>query len=223
MQYLVARVQRVVAEVAAELRLPLAADKEELMVLRGGCWRKNRRNRFAKKVKWLGVILDDRLYFKEHWQHRTRKACSLLGALGGVSNSKWGMSPVSWRVAYTGMIRAVASCGVEIGWRCQREWRHVMTLLQNAAMQKTLSTVKGSSRWKVNAIAALVDIEMFVKAANGRFFACTRCEPSRAGIGMVDEGIARQGQLSFGGDCWHGYVDVVDLGPCKTSTSEVWE
>ena len=33
-----------VAEVAAERQLPLAADKEESMVLRGGCGRKKRRN-----------------------------------------------------------------------------------------------------------------------------------------------------------------------------------
>ena len=43
------------------------------------------------------------------------------------------------------MVRAVASCGVEIGWRGQREWRHEITLLQNAAMRETLGAVKGSS------------------------------------------------------------------------------
>ena len=117
MQDLATRVQRVVAEVAAEQELPLAADKEESMVLRGGCGRKkNRKNGIAEKVRWLGVFLDDRLDFKEHWRHRIGKARSLLGALGGVGNSKWGMSPVSWRAAYTGMVRAVASWGVEIGW-----------------------------------------------------------------------------------------------------------
>ena len=79
MQDQVVKVQRVVTEVAAEQELPLAADKEESMVLRGGCWRKkNRRNGIAEKVKWLGVILDDRLDFKEHWRHRIGKARSLL-------------------------------------------------------------------------------------------------------------------------------------------------
>ena len=43
MQDLVTRVQRVVAEVAAEQELPLAADKEESMGLRGGCGRKKNR------------------------------------------------------------------------------------------------------------------------------------------------------------------------------------
>ena len=75
MQDLIARVQRVVAEVAAEQRLPLAADKEESMVLRGGGGRKKRRrNGLAEKVKWLRVILDDSLDFKEHWGHRIGKA-----------------------------------------------------------------------------------------------------------------------------------------------------
>ena len=224
MQDLVARVQRVVTEVAAERRLPLAADKEESTVLRGGCGRKKRRkNGLAEKVKWLGVILDDRLDFKEHWRHRIGKARSLLGALGGVGNSRWGMSLVSWRAAYTGMVRAVASWGVEIGWRGQKEWRHEMTLLQNVAMHKTLGVVKGSSGRKVNAIAAVEDVETFAKAATGRFLARTLCYPPRAGVGMVDEGIAGKGRLSLKGDCWRGHVDVVDLGPCKSSTSEVWE
>ena len=91
------------------------------MVLRGGCGRKkSRRNGLAEKVKWLGVILDDSLDFTEYWRHRIGKAQSLLGALSSVHNSKWEMSPVSWRAAYTGMVQAVASWGVEIGWRGQR-------------------------------------------------------------------------------------------------------
>ena len=184
------------------------------MVLRGGCGRKkNRRNGIAEKVKWLGVIVDNRLDFKEHWRHRVGKARLLLRALGGVGNSKWGMSPISWRAAYTGMVCAVASWVVEIWWRGQNEWRQEMALLQNAAMRKALGAVKGSSGRKVNAIAAVEDLETFAKAATGRFLARTLCDPPRAGIGVVDEGIPAKGRLSFGGVCWPGSVDVVDLSP----------
>ena len=96
MQDQVARVRRVVTEVAAEHKLPLAADNEESMVLRGDCGRKkNRKNGIAEKVRRLGVILDDRRNFKQHWRHRIGKARSLLRALCGVGNSNWGMSPVS--------------------------------------------------------------------------------------------------------------------------------
>ena len=88
MQDLVSRVQKVVAEVVAEQQLPLAPDKEELLVLSGTCGSKKRRNGLTEKVKSLGVILDDCLYFKKHWRHRIGKARSLLGALGGVGNSR---------------------------------------------------------------------------------------------------------------------------------------
>ena len=67
MQDLVGRVQQVGAEVAAEQGLPLTTDMEESMVLIGGCGRKKgRRNGLTEKVKWLGVILEDRLDFKKH-------------------------------------------------------------------------------------------------------------------------------------------------------------
>ena len=98
-----------------------------------------------------------------------------------------------------------------------------MTLLQNAALRKTLGAVKGSSGRKMNAIAAVEDVETFAKAASGRFLARTLGDPLRAGIGVVGEGIAGQGHLSPGGDCWRGCVDVIDLGPCKSSSPAVWE
>ena len=80
MQDLVTRVQRVVAEVAAEQELSPAADKEESMVLRGGWGRKkNRKNGIAEKVRWLGVILDDRLDFKEHWMLQSTSSDWNLG------------------------------------------------------------------------------------------------------------------------------------------------
>lgn len=87
-QDLVGRVQRVVAEVAAEHQLPLAADKEELRALNGGCGRKKRTGGDIKKVKWLGVIRDDCLDFQEQWRYQIGKARSLLGALVGVGNSR---------------------------------------------------------------------------------------------------------------------------------------
>ena len=86
-----------------------------------------------------------------------------------------------------------------------------------------MGAVKGSSGSKANVIAGVEDVETFARAAAGRFLARTLCDPPRAGVGVVDEGIAGKGQLSFGGDCWRGHVDVLDLGPCKSSTSKVWE
>lgn len=56
--------------------------------------------------------------------------------------------------------------GIKIGWWGQQEWRREMTLLQNTVLRKTLGTVRGSSGKKVNAIAAVEDVETFAKAAS---------------------------------------------------------
>ena len=69
----------------------------------------------------------------------------------------------------------------------------------------------------------LMDVETFARAATATFLARTLCDPPRAGVGLVDEGIAGKARLSFGADCWCRHVDVLDLGPCRSSTSKVWE
>lgn len=121
MQDQVVRARWVVTEVPEEHGLPLAADKEESIVLRGGEGHTKRRNALVEKVKWLGVILDAYLKFVKHWKYRIGKVRVLLGALGGVENSRWGTNPLSWRAACTCMVRSVASWGVDIGWRGQKE------------------------------------------------------------------------------------------------------
>ena len=137
------RVSRTLKEVAGERGLPLAGDKEERLVLRDKLGRRGRRG-VVEKVKWLGVILEEDLDFGPHWEYRIRKARSLLGALEGVGSSRWGMSRLSWRQAYTGMIRSVASWGIEVGWRGQKEWRVEMEKLQYAALRKCTGAVVGA-------------------------------------------------------------------------------
>ena len=113
MEDLLDRVSVVLKEVAAEYCLPVTEDKEQRLVLRTRSGKRGRRG-VAQKVKWLEVVLDEDLDFGHHWEYRIRKERSLLGALDGVGSSKWGMSPLSWRQAYTGMVRSVASWGVEV-------------------------------------------------------------------------------------------------------------
>ena len=93
---LVDRVSVVLMEVAGERGLPLAEDKEERLILRGGGGRRGKRG-LCEKAKWLGVILYEDLDFGPHWETRIAKARNLLGALDGVGSSRWGMSPLSWR------------------------------------------------------------------------------------------------------------------------------
>ena len=164
-------------------------------------------------MKWLGVILDEDLDFGAHWETRIAKARNLLSALDGVGTSRWGMSPLSWRQAYMGMIRSVASWGVEVGWRGQREWREEMEALQYVALRKCTGTVLGSRKTLVSRVAAVEDVETFARAAAGRFLARTMYDPVRAGVAAADDPVlAGQGALSLCGPCWREDVEVVDLG-----------
>ena len=106
----------------------MAKDKEERLILRGGGGRRAKRG-ICERVKLFGVILYEDLDFEPHEEAKIGKACSLLRALDGVGSSRCGMSPLSWRQAYTGMIRSVASWRVEVGWRGQRDWREKMESL----------------------------------------------------------------------------------------------
>ena len=223
MEELLDRVSFVLKEVAAERGLPLAEDKEERLVLRSKNGRRGRRG-VAEKVKWLGVILDEDLDFGQHWEYRIGKARGLLGALDGVGSSKWGMSPLSWRQDYTGMVRSVTSWGVEVGWRGQREWRVMMEKLQYAALRKCTGAIVGARREYVRKIAAVEGVETFARAAAGRFLARTMCDPGCAGVaGDGDAVMAGAGELSLGGCCWRGALEVVDLGVGVGDSSRDWE
>ena len=173
-------------------------------------------------MKWLGVILDEDLDFGPHWETRILKACSLLGALDGVGSSKWGMSPLSWQQAYMGMICSIASWGVEVGWRGQREWRDEIGSLQYAALRKCTAVLR-SRRTLVRGVAAVQDVETFAMAA-GWFLTQTMCDPVRAGVAAADDPLlVGKGALSLVGSCWHGIVEVVDLGLGGDASVGEWE
>ena len=98
-----------------------------------------------------------------------------------------------------------------------------MTLLPNVPLQKALGVVKGSSGNKISAIASVESVEVFAEAATGRFLARTMCYPLRVGIRRVERALEEVGSLRLGGSCWQREINVVDLGPCRTSTPAVWE
>lgn len=161
----------------------------------------------------MGVILDEDLDVGQHWEYRIRKAKSLLGKLDDVGSSKWGMSSLSWRQAFTAMIRSVASWGIVVGWRVQREWRVEMEKLQYAVLRNCTGTVVGARREYVRKVAVVESVEMFARASGGRFLACKMCDPSRAGVARCAAAtLVGKGVLCLVGPCWRDGVSTVDIG-----------
>ena len=108
-----------VNRIAEENHLPLEDLKHEWLVLRT---KKRKTSVDVKWVKWIGIIMDESLSFDKHWQSRIDKTRAMLGQLNRIGTSNWGISATSWWSIYTGMIRAVAMWGSELGWRRQRRW-----------------------------------------------------------------------------------------------------
>ena len=131
--------KRIVREVAETCRLPIEADKEEVLHFRKG--------RKKRNAKWLGVIFDGSLDFDIHWKSRLSKARKALGALSGVGESQWGMCPGGWKEAYEGMIRCIATWGGELGWRGQKSWEKEFGRLQYQALRGQQEPSRGL-QWK---------------------------------------------------------------------------
>jgi len=91
----------IVNKIAAENHLPLKESKHECLVLKKN---RKKKNKDVKNVKWLGIIMDESLTFKELWKARIKKAQAMLAQFNGLGNSQWGISATSWRQIYTGMI-----------------------------------------------------------------------------------------------------------------------
>ena len=123
-----------------------------------------------------------------------------------------------------GMIRSVASWGVEVGCRGQREWREEMESLQYAALRKCTAAVLGSRRSLVWGVAAVEDVETFARAAAGRFLARTMCDLVRARVAAEDDPLlGGLGSLALRGACWRGVIEVVNLGFGGEASVEEWK
>ena len=97
-----------------------------------------------------------------------------------------------------------------------------MSLLQNSAIPKTMGTIKGSSAEKMNTFSAVESVETFASASARMFLARTICDPTQAGVGLVDNRVVGKGELSYNGACWKGLIWEVGLGPCTPALAREW-
>jgi len=156
---------KIVNRIAAENHLPLEDSKHERLVLQK---KSRKKNKDVKWMKWLGIIMDESLTFKEHWKARIRKARAMLAQFNRLGNSQWGISAPSWRQIYTGMIRAMALWGSELGWREQRDWEKEFEQPQYQALKKCVNAIHGSKIELGSQIAGVESPRMALDAAHAR-------------------------------------------------------
>ena len=152
------------------------------------------------------------LSFDTHWQKRVERARSLLGTLKGIGNSEWGLCPKGWRQVYTGMIRTVATWGVELGWRGQKRWEEELERLQYDSLRRCVGAVRGAGKEKVRKIAGVERISTYLDGMQARFVVRMVKEKFLCGM-LWDGGIQRAPRIAG----QHGEFDTtMDYVAAKT-------
>lgn len=90
--------------------------------------------------------------------------------------------PTEFKTGIYGMIRTVASWGLEVEWCEQREWRKMMEKVQYATVRKCTGEVVGATTESVQKVAIVESKEVFARAMAGRFLAQSMCDSRRAGV-----------------------------------------
>jgi ribonuclease HI len=67
-------------------------------------------------VKYLGIILDKKLYFKEHLKEKHEKALRIIWQCKRAIGLKWGLKPAIVKWLYTAVIRPTILYGAVIWW-----------------------------------------------------------------------------------------------------------
>ncbi len=149
--------------------IPLEKAKEESIIF-------GKKGRKVETVKWLGIILDSKLKFQEHLKMRVKRATQMLGTLRGLGNSSWGLKPMSWGQAYTGMIRTIALWGAEVGWRGQEKWRKALRKIQYQSLRKCAGAPQGTPIEDVDKIMGVESIETKIDMIQACFVARSMCD-----------------------------------------------
>ena len=99
----------------------------------------------------------------------------MLGNLRGLGNSVWGLTLLSSRQAYTGMIRTIALWGAEVGWRGQEKWKKALKKTQYQSLRKCAGAPQGTPQEAVDKITGVESTETKVDAMQARFVARSMC------------------------------------------------
>ena len=124
--------------------------------------RTNFRSTSKTAATTLWLLIDSDLRFKLNKKERARKASPCLAVLSCISNSNSRISPKAGRSLYTGCIRPILTHGVEI-WHSQRNPPWVEgERIQNRALRRAPRAFRGSSGSKVNLIANVEPLWIFL-------------------------------------------------------------
>jgi hypothetical protein len=110
----------------------------------------NKHPRQVKTMKYLGVIIDNKLAFREHITHVTEKCGKIIFALSKSAKLNWGLNHKSLKTLYTGGIQPLLLYGAPVSAEIleKTSYRIKLTRVQrliNIKIAKTYRTVSNEA------------------------------------------------------------------------------
>ena len=125
------------------------------------------------QCKSLGLTISSDLNFKLHVRDRVHKARGAIAILSRISNSNSGISPKAARQLYTGCIRPMLTYGAEVWYQEGSNLARELDSVQREALRKVTGAYRGSSARKVELIANVEPMELYLGHLQGAWAART--------------------------------------------------
>jgi len=121
--------------------------------------------KLTDKVKYLGVILDNRLEWREHIEERTKKALRIFWQCRTTFGKKWGLKPAVLYWMYRAIVRPILIYGCMV-WASQTELRVVqkkMNQVQRLACLSITGVMTSTPTAALEILLSLPPLDLFVK------------------------------------------------------------
>jgi len=86
-------------------------------------------------IKWLGLIFDSRLSFRQHVQHLTSRGAAAAGCLRMLANTKGGLSHQNMKILYNTCILPTLSYALPVWWNGKKSQIQKIEKIQNRCLR----------------------------------------------------------------------------------------
>ncbi|CAG5039743.1 unnamed protein product, partial [Parnassius apollo] len=97
---------------------------------------------FSRQIKYLGVIIDQKLNFIKHAEHTINKAYNLFQKLSKFIKPTWGINPENVRIIYNAVIEPIICYAASI-WRPALKYKYVQKRLLSLQRNFAIKIIRG--------------------------------------------------------------------------------
>jgi len=115
--------------------------------------------KFTSQVKYLGVILDEKMSFVEHAKHVRNKLLNFIMAIKRIANQEWGMKHYSKKILYNG---GNSYSNVAAVWFYRTNHTHLQRHLNTTQCSLLLLFMGATSTAAMQVIAQVAPLDLVV-------------------------------------------------------------